>query len=87
MFLVKPKLLGKKFPATGMLVVVTIDLGVAFEADRNRVIDDVVAAFLLRDEVVSLHLDIAKPVTNAAPTVTASEELGHLIAWECHIGF
>jgi hypothetical protein len=67
-----------------MLVVVRVDLRMAFEAHRDRVVDRIAATLFSRDDVVCLHLDAAKAVTDATSAVDSRQEFGDLLSPEGH---
>jgi hypothetical protein len=56
-----------------MLVVVAVNLGVAFETHRNRIIDMVAAVALGRNDVIGLDLYSAKPMADAATPVASRQ--------------
>jgi hypothetical protein len=57
-----------------MLVVVAVNLWVAFEAHRNGVFDTIAAIVLCRNNVVCLDLDATEAMTDAAASVTLREK-------------
>jgi hypothetical protein len=69
----KPQFLRMKLAATWMFVVVAMNLGMAFEAHGNRVIDTVVPAGFDRLDVIDLDLYSAKPVTDTAASVATGQ--------------
>jgi len=71
---VKLQLFGQKLSATRMLVVVAVNLCVAFEAHRNRVFDTIAAIVLYRNNVVCLDLDATEAMTDAAASVRLREK-------------
>jgi hypothetical protein len=60
------KLLRCELTATGMPWVVTVDFGVTFEANWNRVTDVVRTPIGLWNDVIRLDLASAVAITNAA---------------------
>lgn len=68
------KFLRPEFPASWVLVVVTMDLRVAFETDWNRIVDTVRAALSPLIDMIRLNLDAAESVTDAAPPVAFNQK-------------
>jgi len=54
-----------------VVVVVSVNLGVTFEAHRYRVVFCAVAAVALGLDVVELHLESTETVADATPPVTS----------------
>lgn len=65
-----------------MLVVVTMDLSVAFKADRNGIANVAGPVFGAGQHVVHLDLDAAKAVTDAASAVALHQEIIDLLLLE-----
>jgi hypothetical protein len=80
----KPQFLRIEFAASRMLVVVAVNLSVAFEADRNRVVDMVLPTARDRVDVVGLDFYSAKPMADAATPVASDQQFGDLISFEGH---
>jgi hypothetical protein len=69
----KSQFLWLEFSTARMLVVVAVNLGVAFEAHRNRIIDMVAAVALGRNDMIGLDLYSAKPMADAATPVASRQ--------------
>jgi hypothetical protein len=80
----KPQFLRIEFAASRVFVVVAVNLSVAFEADRDRVVDMVLATAGDRVDVIGLDLYSAKPMADAATPVASDQQFGNLISFEGH---
>src|SRR5262245_30344177 len=67
-----------------MPIIVTVNLRMAVEANRNRIRDVVVAAVCGRPDVISFDLNAAIPMADAAPSVTGGHQLSNVGAIEGH---
>ena len=63
-----------------MLIVVAVNLGVALEAHRYRIVDRVRSTFGCWNDVVGFDLRSTEAVTDAAPPVTSHEQLLYIRA-------
>src|ERR1035437_4108579 len=65
-----------------MLIVVAVNLCVAFETDYNRIVDVAGAVFCRWHYVICLDLDAAKSVADAATSVASHQEVVHVLLVE-----
>jgi hypothetical protein len=56
-----------------MLIVVTVNFSVAFEADWYRIIDSIGTAVSFRNDVIRFNLYSAKPMAYAASSVAGGQ--------------
>jgi hypothetical protein len=73
LILMLTQLFGLEFSPTRVAIVVAMNLSVALEAYRYRILNFITPAALCRDDVVRLNLDSAKPMANAASPVAPGE--------------
>ena len=67
-----------------MLIIREVNLGVAFEANRDSVIDLVSPLFGPWINMVEFDFDTAVAMANTTPTMTGDEQLGGFFAVEWH---
>jgi hypothetical protein len=67
------QLIGKEFAPSRVFVVVTMNLCMAFQANRNCVFDVACTVVCNGDNVVSLHFCAAKPVADTASPMAFCE--------------
>ena len=70
-----------------MFVVVAVYFGVAFKANRDRILDPVVMAIRALFDVIRFDLHTAEAMANAAAPVALPQQLGYLLSWERHAVF
>lgn len=66
---VSPKLFGSKLSASGMFVIVTVNLRMAFEADWNCVVYAVRTTISLGNDVVGLDFHTTETVADTTSTM------------------
>jgi hypothetical protein len=69
-FFVQSKLAWTELSLTGMSVVVEVNLGMAFKTNRNGIFKFIRTPVSALHDVIQLHLDTVKPMTNATSAVT-----------------
>lgn len=80
LILMLAQLFGMKLAPAWVIVVVTVNLCVAFETDRNRIIDFVAATTLCWIDVIRFDLDAAKSMADAATPVALSEKCRNFVS-------
>jgi hypothetical protein len=68
-----------------VFVIVRVDFSVALEANQDRVIYSVGAAFTPWDNVIRLHLYATESVTDAAAPMDSDQQFVNVVPWKSHI--
>jgi hypothetical protein len=77
-----PRSSRNELAAPRMLVIVAMNLSVAFEANRNGIVDFICAALRPGNNVIGLDLRSAQTMADAAPAVNSDQQIRYLIASE-----
>jgi hypothetical protein len=73
-----------KLAASGMFVVVAMNLRVTFKANRNRIVDRIRPPVSLGHNVICFNFHTAKAMTDTTSPMAGNEQLIDLISWKCH---
>jgi hypothetical protein len=78
------KLVSGELASSTVSSIVAVNLSMALKTNRNGIVDRIRSALLDRHYMISLYLDAAKPMANAASTVTLRQQPLDICSREGH---